>query len=375
MSQIGGPTEKREYPANKGQQGPARAQEQDPLRLETDTVELEYGAEFSETTLDILRGYERPSYLQELEDSLDPVDDLDDHLAHGIKIPPATYEALQAAGREEIEGLARMRDAPIDPEKQEEVRYRQQLAEGTQPKDLTWLKMRAYYRGAERIRAERDARNAQAEAERLAAYGVPTDKVPPEALNLTATQAAQRHKLQLAVAAANARRARGSQDKDLLSDDSLELSSSESEWPQQQQQQQQQPLSPELRAALSAQLAAYAAQRSQGMPVTPSAPDHGVGTLTQQQQQQQQQESDRQQEATDRRLRTVYTEAYLQQQQLSRRVQQQQQQRTLAFWVSLATVSGTYLVRMLRRRAGKGGGKAKGAQQQSKAQKSGKAAV
>eukprot|EP00983_Pelagomonas_calceolata_P118573 1160519-Pelagomonas_calceolata.AAC.5 len=94
MSQIGGPTEKREYPANKGQQGPARAQEQDPLRLETDTVELEYGAEFRfdgdllckacsggfllkaaylETTLDILRGYERPSYLQELEDSLDPV--------------------------------------------------------------------------------------------------------------------------------------------------------------------------------------------------------------------------------------------------------------------------------------------------------------
>jgi len=58
------------------------------------------------------------------------VDDLDDHIAHGIKIPPATFEALQAAGKEELEGLALMRDAPIDPQMQEVVRYRQQLAEG-----------------------------------------------------------------------------------------------------------------------------------------------------------------------------------------------------------------------------------------------------
>ena len=58
------------------------------------------------------------------------MDDLDEHIAHGIKLPPSTYEALQAAGREDIEGLARMRDAPIDPEMQAVVRYRQQLAEG-----------------------------------------------------------------------------------------------------------------------------------------------------------------------------------------------------------------------------------------------------
>lgn len=116
--------------------------------------------------------------------STQQVDDLDDYIAHGIKIPPvsvvccvelcqgtclcvglrtaictqrippfalksvvwhvhgrphslapslctqATYEALQEAGKEDIQALSRMRDAPIDPEMQAVVRYRQQLAEG-----------------------------------------------------------------------------------------------------------------------------------------------------------------------------------------------------------------------------------------------------
>lgn len=61
------------------------------------------------------------------------VEDLADHLLHGINLPPATYEALQQAGREELEGLELMRGAPVDPQVQELVRYRQQLAEGAHP--------------------------------------------------------------------------------------------------------------------------------------------------------------------------------------------------------------------------------------------------
>jgi len=38
---------------------------------------------------------------------------------------------------------------------------------GTSPKDLTWLKTRAYYRGLERVRAARDAERAQAKAWRM----------------------------------------------------------------------------------------------------------------------------------------------------------------------------------------------------------------
>lgn len=53
---------------------------------------------------------------------------------------------------------------------------------------MTWLKTRAYYRGLERIRAEREARKVGAEAQRMADYSVPTDVVPPEALSVTAMQ-------------------------------------------------------------------------------------------------------------------------------------------------------------------------------------------
>lgn len=62
---------------------------------------------------------------------------------------------------------------------------------GTNEKDLKWLKLRAYYRGLEQLRAERDARRAEQEARRLDAYQVPTDKVPADALSVTALEVSE----------------------------------------------------------------------------------------------------------------------------------------------------------------------------------------
>jgi len=48
---------------------------------------------------------------------------------------------------------------------------------GTKQKDLTWLKTRAYYRGVERIHAERDAQGALAYVEQAPDNCKPIDKV------------------------------------------------------------------------------------------------------------------------------------------------------------------------------------------------------
>lgn len=163
-------------------------------------------------------------------------------------------------------------------------------------------------------------------------------------------QAAARRKQRVALAAARERHMRGDRDPNPQSEDLLDLESGDSELLQPQQaQQQEQQLHPELRRALAINLAAYAAQRAAlqagGYQEGPGDVSQGVagaqggGT----QQQQQQGAAAQAEEAREKRqLRTLYTEAYLQQQQLSRRVQQQQRQRTLAFWLSLATVSGMH---------------------------------
>ncbi len=155
------------------------------------------------------------------------------------------------------------------------------------------------------------------------------------------SQEADRRKELLAAAAAKLQRMRSDKSHQGLLSGDLQDFSEESEWPQQALEQQQQ-LSPALREALSAQLAEYAARRAiEEAHCSSSATSTSIQGTPAATREDEQMQVQQQGGSTDRKLHTVYTEAYLEQQRLSKQVQQQQQQRTMAFWLSLATVSGT----------------------------------
>ncbi len=162
-----------------------------------DSVDLEFGNEYSEETLNILRMIDRPAYLEETS-SLDPVDDLSQYVEHQLALPPAAYDTLQDVGQDQLRELERLGKEELDPAAQDAIRYRQRLAQGASHQDLTWLKLRAYHRAMDKLALADQQERRQVEAQRLQEYEVPTDRVPPELLHLTPAQLAARQRLAVA---------------------------------------------------------------------------------------------------------------------------------------------------------------------------------
>mmetsp|Transcript_13918 Transcript_13918/g.24392 ORF Transcript_13918/g.24392 Transcript_13918/m.24392 type:complete len:347 (-) Transcript_13918:595-1635(-) len=303
-----------------------------------DTVQHEFGAEYSENTLNILRGFEKPPFLVE-SSSLDPADDLATYMDLGLAMPPASYEVLQAWGEDEIERLARLRE-PTNSAQADLVRYRQQLAEGASHQDMTWLKLRAYHRAMAQLRADQAHAKAELDMDRLQAYEVPTDRVPADLLNLTPKQLAERRRLAELASAKAKQQQQQSHAQRLLS---LPEPSEESEW--------EIPPSVLLAGASVTSLSSLPVSAVQG--VLHALRRHRGGLHVLQQELVPQQEDLPQEpgsEVQPRVFQTVYAPAYLEQQRLDKFMRRQRQQRTAAFWVGLLTVSGLSLLRFLRRK-------------------------
>ena len=174
---------------------------------------------------------------EESDSSLDPVDDLSDYALHGLGMPPADWQAAQDAAAEEIAALEALRDAGPDPELAARVAERRALVAGKGPKELAWLKLKAYHRAARRLRAARAGAAAVAEGAEggqqqrqqgnsgnsggeapsasgrreayLAAKGAPLDVVPAALIDMTPAEAAARAAAEIEAARAAEAEAEG----------------------------------------------------------------------------------------------------------------------------------------------------------------------
>lgn len=148
-----------------------------PEGTELDSVDERFG-DFSETIRDEIRALDKAAW-EESDPSMDPLSDIDTFIDYGLPLPPQHYDALQAVGAEALEELESIKGAGLTPEAQARVQYRMQLVDGVAPADQQWLKLRAYHRASERLRAERAAAKAgPARREELLAFGAPLDVVP-----------------------------------------------------------------------------------------------------------------------------------------------------------------------------------------------------
>lgn len=122
--------------------------------------------------------YEDPSWKEE-DSSLDPIDDLSEFLEHQLRIPPAVYDGLQAAIAEEVAALEAAKSLQLSPAERAAIEKRQQLVEGRPLEEVRWLKLKAYHRALDKLRARQDeAAAARTSPEYLAAHGAPLDVVP-----------------------------------------------------------------------------------------------------------------------------------------------------------------------------------------------------
>lgn len=275
--------------------------------------------------------------------SLDPIDDVEDHARHDLRLPPAAYDAVEAAVQQEVQALRQQRDSRLPPDEEQLVRYRKQLVEGSSVDDVKWLKLRAYHRAMDQMRLQQQASNSPAaQQQRMDEYEVPLDLVPKQLLDLTPEQLADRWQ-------------GGAGTSTLVGD---AVYSEDSEWPSDWAS------TSYLHndSARGQLLEAFVPQRNVrfGVSLRPTAPlpkqplDH-FGSLA------------IASNATQPwQLVDGYTAEHLNEVAMERKLRIQQRQRSLAFWLPLAAVLGTYVVRGIRRLmrpkgGAKGGGKARAA--------------
>lgn len=288
-----------------------------PRTDEPDSVEEEFGGEYSSETLDLLRSINKPEYLEE-SSSLDPVSDLSEYLDNSLAIPPATYDALQEIGKEKLRAMEELKDAEPDASVTDTVRYRQALAQGTRPEDMTWLKLRAYHRAMNELKA--------VDKEQGGADGVFGAEEPAEP---TIEELSNRQRVAQMARTLLARRARQRQDavQRILSQPDP---SEESEWVAPQP-------APLLSPAAAQGVIASLCEHQGSIRVLPAVPEQGPAAPVPEAETQPATEHA---QIVRPAARTVYTQTYLDQQALRRKVQRQQRQRSAAFWLSLLTVSG-----------------------------------
>lgn len=304
---------------------------------ERGSVTEKLGGEYSDEILDEVRQYSRPSWQQE-DSSLDPIDDFDAYAEHGFKLPPGYYEVFEDAARKEVEALERMK-LPPDPDKAALIEARKKLVKGRSLEELKWMKLHAYYRAMEMIRAERGREpNTEEREDYLARQGVPLHLVSAKEFDMKPEEVVQMMEQKQAEAAAKGTRAsEGEGEKSsMLSLDSItesEVADWTPDW-----RVQSYFTHPECQWSLLQGLASAFASVS------------GKGGQT---------DSELGEETLEVEIpfvaQTTYTPNYLQQQKLRRFRRQQSAQRRLAFWLSLATVLGVSVYRSWRRRRAKGG--------------------
>ena len=282
-----------------------------------------------------MRQLEKP-FDPEGASSLDPVSDLTDYIDNGLGLPPASYDALKEGAQEKIKQLQAFKDYKVQPDEQEAVRYRQRLVEGADHADVTWLKLRAYHRAVDQLRAEKAAVTQEEHQQLMRAYEVPVDKVPQELLDMTPAQLAERR--MLAATAASRRGAGGLKaQRSLLPSEDI---STESEWPAEVLRPvaaQQGVFRPSVLASFAAGVASAfsdtirppASTSSHGVPA--AATGEGEGPSPQ---------VAAAPAPPKRELRTIYTQSYLDETALRRQIRNQKTQRRLAFWLSFLTVTG-----------------------------------
>lgn len=219
----------------------------------------------------------------------------------------------------------------LNPEQEQLIEYRRQLVEGTSLDDLKILKLRAYHRAMDKLKAE-NAELGKPEVRRqlMEMYGVPLDKVPQDLIDMNPEQISERwHQAQLEKGGAEATDWSGySEDSDwahgwdsrsyLLCDDSRRAF--------------QQAFSPS------------------GVTVIPEPHSSASGSH----------DADWGEfgqillEGDPKNARVwapvrEYTAEYLSQQRLTRQLRSQQRQRALAFWVPLTMLLGAYAVKGIKR--------------------------
>ncbi|KAJ9512795.1 hypothetical protein QJQ45_028990 [Haematococcus lacustris] len=339
----------------------------------TDSIQEEFGYEYSEDTLNLLRSIPKPLWKEEqdAETSLDPVGELSEYLAHDLPLPPPVYDTMQHVGAEALAELQEAMDRKPDPQDQQDAEYRTQLARGTDPREMTWLKLRAYHRAMNQYENHVAAVEGLEAKQRLQDYQVPTDLVPAQLLQLSPEEllasskltSIEDHRAARTEAAAAAAAAAGEQ------------SGVSGGWHGAGAGYTTEAAGESRSRRIADQYGISADEWRQGLAAAfPSLLQPHMPPWQQQQLEEEEEEGsggegppEQQGLVQEVRVllpysnpprskpramepRTIYTEAYLAEQALLRQWRQQSRQRTLAFWSGLGTVSGSYLLRWLWRK-------------------------
>jgi len=219
----------------------------------------------------------------------------------------------------------------LDPDQEQLIDYRRRLVEGTSLDDIKILKLRAYHRAMDRLKAENAELNKpEVRRQLMEMYGVPLDKVPQDLIDMTPDQIADRW--QRIQRAKQGGKAAAVADYSGYSDDS--------EWAHDWDSRSYL-LSDASRRAFQQAFAPSEVSVAPLEPASGSHPDWGeFGQILL---------------AGDPDKAQVwapvreYTPEFLNQQRLSRQLRAQQRQRALAFWVPLITILGTYAVKGIKR--------------------------
>ncbi|KAG1664515.1 hypothetical protein FOA52_007779 [Chlamydomonas sp. UWO 241] len=293
--------------------------------IDEDSVDAQYAGEFSEETRNMMKGYGKPTWLDE-ESSLDPVEDLEEHEQYGLRLPPTTYDAAQAAADEYAAELRAAAGEALDPEEEALIRYRRDLVKGTDLEELKLLKLRAYHRAMDTQRARAAAASPEARRQLMEEYDVPLDAVPAELIDMSPEQLAERW-----AASQQGGSSAPAWDDPLLDSDGSEWAA---DWAATGYL-----TSAAGRAQLVATLGLGAARRGAPAPTPRPEPQPKFGDLL------------IHGDPSNYQVYEAahgYTPEYLEQQQLQRKWRMQQRQRALAFWLPLSGVLGLAAVKGVR---------------------------
>ena len=219
----------------------------------------------------------------------------------------------------------------LAPEELDLIQYRKDLVDGTSLDDVKLLKLRAYHRAMDELNAGRaELRMPEARRKLMEHYSVPLDKVPQDLIDMTPEQLADRW-----------RRAQRRPDEPAAAAVWSEYSE-DSEWGKDWNSRSYlhcETARREMQEAF-APLPAASSQGSSAAAAAAANPWGEFGKVLL--------NGDPDKVQVWKPIHE-YTPEYLQQQRMSRQLRSQQRQRALAFWLPLATVLGTYVVKGVRR--------------------------
>lgn len=121
-----------------------------------DYVEKMLGDQFDEAVKEEVRSFRKPAYWELLErqaeqrqSRLDPIEDVDLYLRHGLPLPPPDYQRVQQALEDEIRDLEVAKAGGSDAEL---IKKRRELVTHASPEQLRWLKLKAYHSAMQKLR-------------------------------------------------------------------------------------------------------------------------------------------------------------------------------------------------------------------------------